>query len=104
MKRYEVIVVPEVEDQIREQVIFIARHSVDNALAWEQRLRDAIDSIGILPGYSVDIERTKRMGTEVRKMVFEKTYIVHYLVTESRKIVEIINFCHGARLPSHDKR
>jgi hypothetical protein len=41
VKRLRVHVVPFVEDEILRQVLYIAQGSIDNALAWENRLRAA---------------------------------------------------------------
>ncbi len=100
MKRYRAIIAPIVQEQIRAQVLYIARDSIDHALAWEDRLRAAIKAMSGLPfGYAVDEAATTRIGVTVRKMVFEQTYLVHYLVNEASGTVEIVNFRHGARLP-----
>lgn len=54
MKRLTVIIAPAVEDQITAHVFRIAADSVDNALAWEDRIRTAIDNIGDAPGLAID--------------------------------------------------
>lgn len=100
MKRYRVVIPKIVEEQLRAQVMHIARDSVDNALAWEERLRAAIEGIGQLAGgHAVDEDASERIGLTVHKMVHERTYLVHYLVKDDAGVVEIINFRHGARLP-----
>lgn len=100
MKNYRLIIPPIVQDQIWQQVLYIARDSIDNALAWEDRLRTEIRQIGSLPtGYAIDQAASVRLGQEVRKMVFEKTYLVFYRVNAKRRSVELLNFRHGARLP-----
>lgn len=74
MRRARVILAPIVERQIDAQVLYIAQDSVDNALAWEDRLRAAVMKIGDAPrGYAVDEAASERSGFEVRKMVFERT-------------------------------
>jgi plasmid stabilization system protein ParE len=100
VKTFRVIIPPIVQEQIRSQVLYIARDSIDNALAWEDRLRTEIMRIGSVPtGYPVDEAATGRLGEEVRKMVFEKTYLVFYRVHTERRAIELLNFRHGARLP-----
>lgn len=100
MKKYHVIIPPVVQQQIRSQVLYIARDSIDNALAWEDRLRAEISRIGSVPtGYAVDEAASARLGEEVRKLVFEQTYLIHYRVNPKRHVVELLNFRHGARLP-----
>jgi plasmid stabilization system protein ParE len=79
-------------------VLYIADDSIDNALAWEVRLRAAINGIGDLPGHAIDEEASDRLGEVIRKVVFEGTYLIHYHVDEKAGVVHIINFRHGARL------
>lgn len=98
--RYRVVIPPVVEEQIRAQLLYIAEDSIDHALAWEDRLRNAIQSIGRLPGgHAVDEAASQRVGETVHKMVFEKTYLIHYRVKANAAMIEIVNFRHGARLP-----
>ena len=88
-----------VQSQIDEQVLYIARDSIDNALAWESRLDDAIRGLADTAGYAVDENASDRLGVEVHKLVFEGTYLVHYTLDKPASIVRVINFRHGARLP-----
>ena len=97
MKRLDVIVSTEVRRQISDMVFYIARDSIDNALAWESRLLATLDALGDAHGYAVDESASERVGFTVRKVVFEKTYLIHYRVTAAA--VEIVNVRHGARLP-----
>lgn len=99
MKRLKVDVSDEVKLQISQQVFHIARDSISNALAWEDRLRSALNSLSDFYGHATDEEASLRLGEPVHKMVFEKTYLIHYQVNVSVGVVEIINFRHGARLP-----
>ena len=101
MKRMRVIIAPSVEGRITAQVLYIAEDSIDNALAWEERLRASILAIGEAPGHAVDEEAADRVGFPVRKVVFEGTYLIHFVVDESARAVRIANFRHGARLPRH---
>jgi plasmid stabilization system protein ParE len=99
MKRFTVRVSPDAQEQILEQVFYIARDSVDNALAWEVRVRAAMNSIGDAPGHAVDEDASRRAGETIREFVFERTYLIHYRVDEQASLVDIVNFRHGARLP-----
>jgi plasmid stabilization system protein ParE len=99
VKRLTVVIAPVVQDQITAQVLHIAAHSVDNALAWEERLRAAIERIGQVPGSAVDQDASDRLGVEVRKTVFERTYLIHFQVDGAAGVVRVVNFRHGARLP-----
>lgn len=101
MSGYSVDVPQQVEDDITRQVLFIARDSVDNALAWEQRVFKAIAMLAYTPqGYPIDPYASERTGQKLRKMVFERTYRVHYTVDHDERRIRIQSFRHGARLPN----
>lgn len=99
MKRLEITIAPSVQKQIIDQTLYIARDSIDNALAWENRLRTEIQEIGSMPGHAVDEDASSRLGYSVRKAVFENTYLIHHWLDQSAGVVHVINFRHGARLP-----
>jgi plasmid stabilization system protein ParE len=100
VKRYRVTISPYILELIHSHTVYIARDSVANALAWEERLLDAIRAIADAPMASaIDQDGTERIGEEVRKIVFERTFLVHYRVNEQKRLVEVIGFRHGARLP-----
>ena len=99
MKRHRLIVAPVVVEQIHAQVLFIARDSIENALAWEDRLRGAVMQLAEFSGYAVDEDASDRLGQSVRKLVFEGNYLVHFRVDELSCTIEVINFRHVARLP-----
>jgi plasmid stabilization system protein ParE len=48
---------------------------------------------------AIDQAASSRIGEQVRKMVFEQTYLVFYRIREANRTIDIINFRHGARLP-----
>jgi plasmid stabilization system protein ParE len=99
MNRLTVSVSEAVKQQITEQVFFIAQDSIDHALLWEARLRAAINGLGEFYGHAVDEVASQRVGQIIHKMVFEKTYLVHYQVNVAAGVVEVVNFRHGSRLP-----
>lgn len=90
---------PDAVDQIREQVAFIARDSPANATAWDRRLRQAIREQGDRPFHAADHDAAARVGFDVFKLLFERTYYVHYTVDVAASLLVVINFRHGARLP-----
>ena len=73
MKPYKVVLHEFVMDEINQQVIYIAKDSIDNALAWDARLKTAIRALGDAPGHAIDEDATERLGETVRKYVFEGT-------------------------------
>jgi plasmid stabilization system protein ParE len=103
VKKLRVNTPSEVRQQIREQVLYIARDSVDNALAWEDRPAAAIDGLADFHGHAIDEEASKRLAYSVRKLVFERTYLVHYRVDDAASEVRVVRVRHGARLPKADE-
>jgi plasmid stabilization system protein ParE len=100
-RRRAILVPPFVEDLITEQVLYIAERSVDEALAWEARLRRAIESLGDIVTFAVDPDASARLGHPVHKFVFERTYLIHYRIDAAANCVRLMGFRHGARLPRH---
>jgi hypothetical protein len=55
------VVVPDfVRDQIGDQVILIARHSIKNAFDWESRVKAAIQSLAHTHGHARDEDASRR--------------------------------------------
>jgi plasmid stabilization system protein ParE len=99
VKRLKVQITDSTLAKISEQVHFIASDSIENALAWEDRLLIAIESLGDFHGHAIDENATDRIGGTLRKLVFENTYLIHYEINDAAGIVEVVNFRHGAREP-----
>jgi plasmid stabilization system protein ParE len=77
VNQLRVIVNESIQRSIRDQVLYIARHSVKNAKDWEKRLYSAIDSLADHPGHALDEDASERLGHPVRKLTFEGTYLIH---------------------------
>lgn len=73
MKRYSLTTAPSVVEQIRAHVLRIAQDWISHALAWEDRLHEAIRHIADAPGLAIDESASARLGYTVRKCVFENT-------------------------------
>lgn len=54
VKRLQVQITDATLAKIREQLHFIARDSIENALAWKDRLLTAIEGLGDLHGHAID--------------------------------------------------
>jgi plasmid stabilization system protein ParE len=93
----------EVREQIREQVLYIARDSIDHALAWEDRLAAAIEGLADFHGHTIDQDASARLGYPVQRLLFEGTYLIHYRVDDAAGEVRVVRFRHGARLPRASK-
>ena len=101
MKSRTVVIPQDVQQQIDEQVIFIAHDSIDNALAWEDRVLAAVKNLAQFHGHATDREMSADLGYSVRKLVFEGTYLIHYHVDEAAGIVRVVQFRHGMRQPTN---
>jgi plasmid stabilization system protein ParE len=99
VKRLLVSAVPEAEEAILRQVLYIAQDSVDNALAWENRLRTAVKGLATFHGHAIDENTSKKLGYPIQKLIFEGTYLIFYHVDDTAGEVRVVNFRHGARLP-----
>jgi len=97
MKRYAVRVSPVVENAILEQARFIAADKPSAAIAWLERLWDAMENLATLPERSpVSQPESEALGTDIRKLAFGD-YILFYCVDHDQAIVEIVRFRHSAR-------
>ncbi len=99
MKGLKLVLSKDVRQLIDEQVLYIAKHSVDNALAWDERLRTAINRLVDSPGHAIDEDASERVGYVVRKLTFDDTYLIFYVVNDQDGILEVVHFRHGARRP-----
>jgi len=99
VKRHQLTLAPMVVDHIRTQVFHIAQDSIDPALAWEDRLLTAIKNLADFSGYAVDEEASARLGYPLYRLVFERTYLVHFTIDKAAGVIRIVNFRHGSRLP-----
>jgi plasmid stabilization system protein ParE len=100
VKLFKVHLTREAWEPIEAQVRYIAveKKAPENASRWLSRLLDAIDTLEHLPArHEVDAVQSKLLGTNVYRMVFERTYLVHYTIEESRGGVYVLSFRHGAR-------
>ena len=103
MKRLKLRISDHVQEEITRQVLYIALDSVDNALAWEERVRAAMKGLSEFHGHAIDDEASRCSGIIVHKLVFEKTYLIYYHVDHGAYAVDVVNFRHGARLPHADE-
>lgn len=99
MKRYRDNVPARVQMLMSQQVMHIALDLLDNALEWETRVRAAVLSLRDNPGYARDEQASERLGKKVWRLVFERTYLIHFTVDKTNAIVNVIGFRHGARMP-----
>lgn len=100
MMRYAVGYSERAEAEVQAQVHYIAidKRSPVNAARWLRRLRLAVEKLELMPDRNgVDAEQSAVLGFEVRRMVFERTYLVFYVVDEAERRVTVTIFRHGGR-------
>ena len=85
-------------DEIQKR-LHIARHWVGNALARAARLDGAVHGLPDTPIMPVDPDASNRMSRTARKLVFEKTCLVHCWMDDPANTVRVIGFRHGGRVP-----
>ena len=99
-----VIVSERAKAQIREHLLRIAEDSIDNALAWEDRLAAAVRGIGdVRGGYGIDGDASERYGEPIHKLAFERTFLIFYTLDRAKGLIKVVSFRHGARLPEVDE-
>jgi plasmid stabilization system protein ParE len=100
VQRHTVIVTKMVKAQVVDQMLYISADSIDHAFAWESRILSAMDILGEFPfRFPIDSAAFDRFGQCIRKMIFEKIYLVFCVVNDANQTVHIVNLRHGARLP-----
>lgn len=100
MTRYTVELADEAWRPIEAQIRYIAveKQAPENASKWVVRLLASIDKLAEMPRrFAVDQEQTQIHGTEVHRMVFERTYLVFYTVDDENHRVNVVSFRHGAQ-------
>lgn len=97
MKQYTVHTMPEAEQAIYEQALFIAEDKPIAAEAWLISLWDAISELTTFPTrHPISEAETKSSKSEIRKLIFGQ-YIVYFRIIEEKQLVEVLSFRHGAR-------
>jgi hypothetical protein len=63
-----------------------------------ERLLDAVDTLETFPlRCPLDQKQSTAHGVAVHQMVFERTYVLRYVVDEQSHDVIIVSFRHGAQ-------
>ena len=84
--------------QVRARYIAADRQAPENAARWFNRLLVAVRSLQLMPERNgVDHGQTAAYGAEVRRLVFERTYLLFYTIDHTQRQVTVVRFSHGAR-------
>jgi len=76
VKRYEIILQLEAENELREAFAYIHAESPQNAASWLSGLYKAIDSLEIMPERCALAQENEDVGAEVRQFVYHSHRIL----------------------------
>ncbi len=107
MKRFEVNVTSEVEEEIQKAFSYIFERSQRNAIKWLRGLYQAIDTLETMPSRCALIRENEAFHIEVRNLLYESHRLI-FTINEERNIVEVHAFRHAAmddwkQLPNADE-
>ncbi len=78
--------------------IAVDQQSPVNSARWLARVLDAVRTLQFMPErFAVDQRQSADLGHEVRRLVFERTYLLFYAIDDVRQHVNVVVFRHGAR-------
>jgi hypothetical protein len=100
MSGYTIVVAPVAAENIRQYGCYIAEQSgsVEIAKRWVDRVYDSIVTLEVFPHRFGLAEEDVHRDYEIRVLILGN-YLVLYTVDDVRKIVKVVGFRHGARLP-----
>ena len=100
MKQYQVAVSPKARQQIGDCALYIAQQSgsLEVADRWIDRVYDSIQTLSTFPHRFVLGEENEYRDYEIRRKLIGRNLALH-TIDEEAKVVRIIHFRHGSRLP-----
>lgn len=98
--RYTVKIPVTVVEQITEYARFIAeqRRAPENAQRWLVRVYDSIDTLDRLPQRCGLAPENAHRPYEIRRLLIGQ-YLALFTIDDQKRVVHIIGFRHGHRLP-----
>ncbi|HKQ49582.1 MAG TPA: type II toxin-antitoxin system RelE/ParE family toxin [Phycisphaerae bacterium] len=96
MIRFRVITSPSVEEEINDALVFIAKHSPENALKWANQIEDAILSLKEVPERCPLAPESEEFNVAIRHLVIGNYRV---LFTIRGDEVHVLHVRHGARRP-----
>jgi toxin ParE1/3/4 len=91
---YQVITQPQAEEDIRQAMRWIARHSPEKARSWYFDILQTIESLNTSPARCPFAPERETFGLEIRQLLFEKYRILFVIEDES---VYVLRVRHGAQ-------
>ena len=100
MKHYQVVVSPKTRQQISEYAHHIAESSGSNVVAerWANQVYDVIDRLEYFPRRFGLAEEDSYRNYAIHRLILGN-YLALYAVDDEARIVRVIGFRHGKRLP-----
>ena len=100
MTRYRVIVAERATLAVVEYAEYIATRSGSWRVAedWVQHVYDEFELLEYLPDRYERAQESTRLDYVARRLLIGK-YVAYYHVDEGDKVVRILGFRHGARMP-----
>ena len=97
-KVYQVIILPEAQQDIRSIVLYIARHlsAPQAALKLDRAFQKDILSLSHMPNRFPAIDEQPWKDAGIRKIIV-KNYYVYYLVDETNKTVQVSAVIYAGR-------
>jgi len=96
MKRYRVVVVPRVHDQIEVAFEYIFEQSEQNGIRWLQGIFDVIDTLETMPTRCGFVSEKHGFDREIRQFLYHSHRIL-FEVDENLGAVRVIEFRHSAQ-------
>jgi plasmid stabilization system protein ParE len=98
--RYAVKLSVTVVEQITEYARFISeqRHAPENAQQWLERVYDAIETLDQSPHRCALALENAHRPYEIRRLLIGR-YLALFTIDETKRVVHVIGFRHGHRLP-----
>ena len=96
MKRYEVIVSPDVEAELNAAYEWIAREAPGIAIDWYEGAIDAMESLRRFPLRCGRAPEARSFGRDVRQLTY-KGYRILFVVAARR--IYVLHIVHAARRP-----
>ena len=91
---FTIILTPQAIEDLREIVTFIARDNPEKAEEFGYLLCEKTETLGAHPLLGRVVPEFRRQ--EIRELI-HRSYRIVYRVDESRKLIHILHFWHGAR-------
>jgi plasmid stabilization system protein ParE len=92
---YQIIILPQAENDILEAIGWMSQHSTEKATLWYFEIQQAIESLTNSPARCSFAPERETFGIEIRHLLFEKYRILFVIEDVS---VYVLRVRHGAQM------